>query len=221
AAAFCISASVSLNPSRPQQMAAHTEPGSAGGFFLFGHEKRRELQFERLTRELEVERQIVANQLERCRLGSESWGRVIWKIPTMEKLTDSSQSPSYRIRTESDQVSLYSAEQSSLHERSAGNSCGSAQMNSYSDSGYQDASSGYNSRQSQGKADLKMQQSFPVAGSSTLMRNGRAEGQDESTLESHRNKEFICQSAQPPWTGYDHGGRHFEPIYEDRTFRGP
>uniref|UniRef100_A0A3Q2G6S9 Stem cell protein n=1 Tax=Cyprinodon variegatus TaxID=28743 RepID=A0A3Q2G6S9_CYPVA len=33
-AAFCISASVSLNPSHPLQMAAHTEPGSAGGFFL-------------------------------------------------------------------------------------------------------------------------------------------------------------------------------------------
>lgn len=33
-----------------------------------------ELQFERLTRELEVERQIVASQLERCRLGAESPG---------------------------------------------------------------------------------------------------------------------------------------------------
>uniref|UniRef100_A0A7N6BLZ0 Plakophilin 4 n=1 Tax=Anabas testudineus TaxID=64144 RepID=A0A7N6BLZ0_ANATE len=33
-----------------------------------------ELQFERLTRELEVERQIVANQLERCRVGAESPG---------------------------------------------------------------------------------------------------------------------------------------------------
>ncbi|KAK1789068.1 hypothetical protein P4O66_015021 [Electrophorus voltai] len=35
---------------------------------------RRELQFERLTRELEAERQIVANQLERCRLEAESPG---------------------------------------------------------------------------------------------------------------------------------------------------
>lgn len=34
--------------------------------------KEQELQFQRLTRELEVERQIVANQLERCRLGAES-----------------------------------------------------------------------------------------------------------------------------------------------------
>ncbi|KFO23843.1 Catenin delta-2 [Fukomys damarensis] len=31
-----------------------------------------ELQFERLTRELEAERQIVASQLERCKLGSEA-----------------------------------------------------------------------------------------------------------------------------------------------------
>ncbi|XP_026073973.1 plakophilin-4-like isoform X3 [Carassius auratus] len=36
--------------------------------------KEQELQFERLTRELEVERQILANQLERCRLSSDSPG---------------------------------------------------------------------------------------------------------------------------------------------------
>uniref|UniRef100_A0A8C2A8L3 Catenin (cadherin-associated protein), delta 2b n=1 Tax=Cyprinus carpio TaxID=7962 RepID=A0A8C2A8L3_CYPCA len=34
--------------------------------------KEQELQFERLTRELEAERQIVATQLERCKLGSET-----------------------------------------------------------------------------------------------------------------------------------------------------
>uniref|UniRef100_H2RXL4 Catenin delta 2 n=1 Tax=Takifugu rubripes TaxID=31033 RepID=H2RXL4_TAKRU len=34
--------------------------------------KEQELQFERLTRELEAERQIVATQLERCKLGSEA-----------------------------------------------------------------------------------------------------------------------------------------------------
>ncbi|EMP31656.1 Catenin delta-2 [Chelonia mydas] len=33
---------------------------------------KQELQFERLTRELEAERQIVASQLERCKLGSET-----------------------------------------------------------------------------------------------------------------------------------------------------
>uniref|UniRef100_A0A3B4WWH6 Plakophilin 4 n=1 Tax=Seriola lalandi dorsalis TaxID=1841481 RepID=A0A3B4WWH6_SERLL len=155
--------------------------------------KEQELQFERLTRELEVERQIVANQLERCRLGAESPGAgssssseksLPWRTAdasatgdTKSRVTDSSQSPSYRIRTESEQVSLYSPEQSSLHERSAGNSRSSTQMNSYSDSGYQDASSGYLSSQNMGKAELRMQHSFPGAGTGTLMRNARAEGQ--------------------------------------------
>uniref|UniRef100_A0A8C6VYW4 Plakophilin 4 n=1 Tax=Nothobranchius furzeri TaxID=105023 RepID=A0A8C6VYW4_NOTFU len=146
-----------------------------------------ELQFERLTRELEVERQIVANQLERCRLGAESPGtgsNASVSGDTKSRVTDSSQSPSYRIRTESEQVSLYSPEQSSLHESegSAGNSCGSAQMNSYSDSGYQDASGGYTSGQNHAKSELKMQHSFPGGGTSTLLRNTRAEGQTSSQV---------------------------------------
>ncbi|XP_041806183.1 plakophilin-4 isoform X1 [Chelmon rostratus] len=156
--------------------------------------KEQELQFERLTRELEVERQIVASQLERCRLGAESPGAgssssseksLPWRTAdastpgdTKSRVTDSSQSPSYRIRTESEQVSLYSPEHS-LHESegSAGNSRSSTQMNSYSDSGYQDASSGYLSSQNLGKAELRMQHSFPGAGTGTLVRNARAEGQ--------------------------------------------
>uniref|UniRef100_A0A671YTY7 Plakophilin 4 n=1 Tax=Sparus aurata TaxID=8175 RepID=A0A671YTY7_SPAAU len=137
--------------------------------------KEQELQFERLTRELEVERQIVASQLERCRLGAESPGA--GSSEAKSRVTDSSQSPSYRIKTESEQVSLYSPEQSSLHERSTGNSRSSTQMNSYSDSGYQDASSGYHSSQNLGKAELRMQHSFPGAGTGTLVRNARAEGQ--------------------------------------------
>ncbi|XP_028248960.1 plakophilin-4 isoform X2 [Parambassis ranga] len=160
--------------------------------------KEQELQFERLTRELEVERQIVANQLERCRLGAESPGTgssssseksLPWRTAdasasgdTKSRVTDSSQSPSYRIRTESEQVSLYSPERSSLHERSAGNSCSSTQMNSYSDSGYQDASSGNLSSQNLGKAELRMQHSFPGAGTGTLRRNARAEGQTSAQV---------------------------------------
>lgn len=46
-------------------------------------------------------------------------------------------------------------------------------MNSYSDSGYQDASSGYLSGQNMSKAELRMQHSFPGA----VGRNARAEGQ--------------------------------------------
>uniref|UniRef100_A0A672I5W1 Plakophilin 4 n=1 Tax=Salarias fasciatus TaxID=181472 RepID=A0A672I5W1_SALFA len=50
-------------------------------------------------------------------------------------------------------------------------------MNSYSDSGYQDASSGYLSSQNLGKSELRMQHSFPGAGTGTLVRSARAEGQ--------------------------------------------
>ncbi|KAM9342915.1 LOW QUALITY PROTEIN: plakophilin-4-like [Pholidichthys leucotaenia] len=154
--------------------------------------KEQELQFERLTRELEVERQIVANQLERCRLGAESPGAgssssseksLPWRTAdatasgdTKSRLTDRSQSPSYRIRTELEQVSLYSPERSSLRERSAGNS--------HSDSGYQDASSGYLSSQNIGKVELRIQHSFPGAGTGSLMRNARAEGQASAQVQS-------------------------------------
>ncbi|XP_076840841.1 catenin delta-2b [Brachyhypopomus gauderio] len=47
---------------------AATETTSA----ILASVKEQELQFERLTRELEAERQIVATQLERCKLGSET-----------------------------------------------------------------------------------------------------------------------------------------------------
>uniref|UniRef100_A0A8C7U539 Plakophilin 4 n=1 Tax=Oncorhynchus mykiss TaxID=8022 RepID=A0A8C7U539_ONCMY len=154
-----------------------------------------ELQFERLTRELEVERQIVANQLERCRLGAESSdtasGSTDFVLPfpdastsgeSKSRVTDSSQSPTYRLRTEQEQVVLYSPEQNSLHEseRSTGNSRSSTQMNSYSDSGYQDASSYYSSQNQNNlaKAELRMQHSYPgTGGTSTLLRTARAEGQ--------------------------------------------
>ena len=43
-----------------------------GTLYTFYFLESQELQFQRLTRELEVERQIVASQLERCRLGAES-----------------------------------------------------------------------------------------------------------------------------------------------------
>ncbi|KAG9340888.1 hypothetical protein JZ751_020081 [Albula glossodonta] len=58
----------------PDGSAGHSiEPDSTATNIL-ASVKEQELQFERLTRELEVERQIVASQLERCRLGSESPG---------------------------------------------------------------------------------------------------------------------------------------------------
>uniref|UniRef100_A0A3B3RFW7 Plakophilin 4 n=1 Tax=Paramormyrops kingsleyae TaxID=1676925 RepID=A0A3B3RFW7_9TELE len=152
-----------------------------------------ELQFERLTRELEAERQIVASQLEQCRLGAESPGgssasssekSFPWRSAdasvvgeTKSRVTDSSQSPTYCTRSEADQASLYSPEQTSLHEseESAGNSRSSTQMNSYSDSGFQEAC-GYYSGQGAGKPELRLQHSYPGSGNS-LGRGTRAEGQ--------------------------------------------
>ncbi|XP_067995289.1 plakophilin-4 isoform X4 [Melanerpes formicivorus] len=122
--------------------------------------KEQELQFQRLTRELEVERQIVANQLERCRLGAESpsiastssteksfpWRSSDPQTTSVHKpqVSESIHTNAYDIRTEPEQGSLYSPEQTSLHERSVGNSRSSTQMNSYSDSGYQEPSVGTN-----------------------------------------------------------------------------
>uniref|UniRef100_A0A8C2FGD2 Plakophilin 4 n=1 Tax=Cyprinus carpio TaxID=7962 RepID=A0A8C2FGD2_CYPCA len=61
--------------------------------------------------------------------------------------------------------------------RSVGNSHSSAQMNSYSDSGYQDAVS-YYSCQPQGECQQRLQNSLSASGgSSTLQRGSRAEGQ--------------------------------------------
>ncbi|XP_014345117.2 plakophilin-4 isoform X2 [Latimeria chalumnae] len=153
--------------------------------------KEQELQFERLTRELELERQIVASQLEKCRLGTESPSIASissteksfpWRstdVPTAEankpRFYDST--PSYHVKTGREQVTLYSPEQISLPERSLGNSRSSTQMNSYSDSGYQEASSYYSS-QNLGKSDFRNQHSFHgITNNSHLMRSSRAEGQ--------------------------------------------
>ncbi|KAB0395787.1 hypothetical protein E2I00_012236, partial [Balaenoptera physalus] len=82
----------------------------------------------------------------------------------------------YLIRTEPEQGTLYSPEQTSLHERSLGNSRSSTQMNSYSDSGYQEAGSFHNS-QNLSKADNRPQHSFIGSANNHLVRNSRAEGQ--------------------------------------------
>ncbi|XP_073702477.1 plakophilin-4-like isoform X2 [Garra rufa] len=124
--------------------------------------KEQELQFERLTRELEVERQIVANQLERCRLSSESPGAASGGSSEM-----------------------------SLPWRAAGsvgNSHSSTQMNSYSDSGYQDAVSYYSSGQTQAECQHRLQNSLPGSGGgATLQRSSRAEGQ---AVGHHRTTEL-------------------------------
>uniref|UniRef100_A0A8C0F9T8 Plakophilin 4 n=1 Tax=Bubo bubo TaxID=30461 RepID=A0A8C0F9T8_BUBBB len=156
--------------------------------------KEQELQFQRLTRELEVERQIVANQLERCRLGAESpsiastssteksfpWRSSDPPTTSVNKpqVSESVHTNAYDLRTEPDQGNLYSPEQTSLHESegSVGNSRSSTQMNSYSDSGYQEVSSFHNS-QNLSKSENRQQHSLIGTTNNHLVRSSRAEGQ--------------------------------------------
>uniref|UniRef100_A0A8C5Q3P9 Plakophilin 4 n=1 Tax=Leptobrachium leishanense TaxID=445787 RepID=A0A8C5Q3P9_9ANUR len=119
-----------------------------GGSFKFPYVWR-ELQFERLTRELEAERQIVANQLERCRIGAES--------PSIASVSSTEKSFPWRSAG------------------SLGNSRSSTQMNSYSDSGYQEATSFHN--HNMGKSEIRQHHSFMGPNSNHLIRNSRAEGQ--------------------------------------------
>ncbi|KAJ8255356.1 hypothetical protein GJAV_G00203940 [Gymnothorax javanicus] len=148
--------------------------------------KEQELQFERLTRELEAERQIVASQLERCRLGSESPGAAScssseksynWRSADAstpgESKTDNSRSATYRVRSGQDQAAMYSPGHASLLER---NSSSSSQVNSYTDNGYPDSGSFYSSH-SLVKTELRLQHSFPGIGTTSLLRSTRAEGQ--------------------------------------------
>ncbi|XP_018408658.1 PREDICTED: plakophilin-4 isoform X3 [Nanorana parkeri] len=155
--------------------------------------KEQELQFERLTRELEVERQIVANQLERCRLGAESPSIASvssteksfpWRsadassgVPPKQRLSDSTHPNHFLIRTDPEPVTMYSPEQTSLHESegSLGNSRSSTQMNSYSDSGYQEAGTFHS--HSVGKPELRQQHSFTGTTGNHVVRSSRAEGQ--------------------------------------------
>ncbi|KAM9487401.1 plakophilin-4-like isoform 1-T1 [Clarias gariepinus] len=170
------------------QLANHNMESESTANNILASVKEQELQFERLTRELEVERQIVANQLERCRLGAESPGAASGSSSSEKSLhwrpTDvSSAADAKPVR---EQLSLCSPEQSSLHEseESVGNSRSSTQMNSYSDSGYQDAGSYYGS-QNVGRTEVRLPHSYPGGGpaaSATLIRNSRAEGQASTQM---------------------------------------
>ncbi|CAH6788588.1 Pkp4 [Phodopus roborovskii] len=93
------------------------------------------------------------------------------------RVSDTVHPNNYLIRTEQEQGTLYSPEQTSLHESegSLGNSRSSTQMNSYSDSGYQEAGS-FPNNQTVNKADSR-QHPFTGPTSNHVVRNSRAEGQ--------------------------------------------
>lgn len=188
-----------MEEGQPQirQEAACTGPGmepETTATTILASVKEQELQFQRLTRELEVERQIVASQLERCRLGAESpsiastssteksfpWRSADVPNPGVNKprASDTVHPNNYLIRTEPEPGALYSPEQTSLHESegSLGNSRSSTQMNSYSDSGYQETGSFHNS-QNLSKADNRPSHSFIASTNNHVVRHSRAEGQ--------------------------------------------
>uniref|UniRef100_A0A4W4FSX5 Plakophilin 4 n=1 Tax=Electrophorus electricus TaxID=8005 RepID=A0A4W4FSX5_ELEEL len=149
--------------------------------------KEQELQFERLTRELEAERQIVANQLERCRLEAESPGAASGSS-SEKSLPWRPAGRRFHFKINLNSILLHFHFQSNLHMQqwfeiinqwSVGNSHSSTQMNSYADSGYQDAGSYYSS-QTLGKVEVRLQPSYPATGVATggsLLRSSRAEGQ--------------------------------------------
>ncbi|XP_028319824.1 plakophilin-4-like isoform X1 [Gouania willdenowi] len=137
---------------------------------LLASVKEQELQFERLTRELEEERQIVASQLERCMLGAES--------PEGDSSSSSEKSFAWRTAGGDPQAEasarLVQTEEGLFHEsdraslqNSEGSGGHSAQVTSYSDSGYQDSSVSFYSNQN-------IVRSEPRA---SVSRSPRAEGQ--------------------------------------------
>uniref|UniRef100_A0A8C5SR53 Plakophilin 4 n=1 Tax=Laticauda laticaudata TaxID=8630 RepID=A0A8C5SR53_LATLA len=121
------------------------------------------------------------------------------------KTSESVPITSYHVGTESEQGNLYSPEQTSLHESegSVGNSRSSTQMNSYSDSGYQEVGSFHNS-QNRGKGESRQQHSFAGANNNHLVRSSRAEGQAltapniASTNRAMRRVSSVPSRAQSP-----------------------
>ncbi|KAM9820356.1 plakophilin-4-like [Neosynchiropus ocellatus] len=135
-----------------------------------------ELQFERLTRELEEERQIVASQLERCMLGAESPAgesssssekSFAWRSAgdSQGGTMESSGCPARQLEAE-DELFMREPDRASLHD-SEGSGGHSAHMTSYSDSGYQDSSISYYSNQNVVRSEPR----------ASVSRSPRAEGQ--------------------------------------------
>ncbi|XP_063734128.1 plakophilin-4-like isoform X1 [Eleginops maclovinus] len=144
---------------------------------LLASVKEQELQFERLTRELEEERQIVASQLERCMLGAESPAgdsssssekSFAWRSAGGELqggVMEASGCPGRQLEAE-EGLFMPEPDRASLHD-SEGSGGHSAQMTSYSDSGYQDSSVSYYSNQNVVRSEPR----------ASLSRSPRAEGQ--------------------------------------------
>ncbi|XP_051797762.1 plakophilin-4-like isoform X2 [Acanthochromis polyacanthus] len=168
---------------------------------LLASVKEQELQFERLTRELEEERQIVASQLERCMLGAESPGgdsssssekSFAWRSAGGESqggAMEASGCPGRHLEAE-EGLYLPEPDRASLHDSSGGHS---AQMTSYSDSGYQDSSVSYYSNQNVVRSEPR----------ASISRSPRAEGQASGQASSRvlRRMASLPSRSQSPGCG--------------------
>ncbi|XP_024145012.1 plakophilin-4 [Oryzias melastigma] len=169
---------------------------------LLASVKEQELQFERLTRELEEERQMVASQLEKCMLEAES--------PAGDSSSSSEKSFAWRtagelqggameipgcpVRHLETEEGMYLPEpdRGSLHD-SEGSGGHSAHMTSYSDSGYQDSSISYFSNQNVVRSEPR----------ASVSRSPRAEGQASGQASSRvlRRMASLPSRSQSPGCG--------------------
>ncbi|XP_035478393.1 plakophilin-4-like isoform X3 [Scophthalmus maximus] len=165
---------------------------------LLASVKEQELQFERLTRELEEERQIVASQLERCMLGAESpvgdsssssEKSFAWRSAGGE-LQGGAMEASGRHLDSEEGLYLPEPDRASLHDNSGGHS---AQMTTYSDSGYQDSSVSYYSNKNVVRSEPR----------ASLSRSPRAEGQASGQASSRvlRRMASLPSRSQSPGGG--------------------
>lgn len=184
----------------------HSHPTDSSGTTttnLLASVKEQELQFERLTRELEEERQIVASQLERCMLGAESPGgdsssssekSFAWRSAGGEsqgRATEGSGCPGRHLEAE-EGLFLPEPDRASLH-GSEGSGGHSVQMTSYSDSGYQDSSVSYYSNQNVVRSEPR----------ASISRSPRAEGQASGQASSRvlRRMASLPSRSQSPGCG--------------------
>ncbi|XP_026157833.1 plakophilin-4-like [Mastacembelus armatus] len=167
---------------------------------LLASVKEQELQFERLTRELEEERQIVASQLERCMLGAESPAgdsssssekSFAWRSAGGESQGGAMEASGRHLEAE-DGLYLPEPDRVSLHD-SEGSGGHSAQMTSYSDSGYQDSSVSYYSNQNVVRSEPRP----------SISRSPRAEGQASGQASSRvlRRMASLPSRSQSPGCG--------------------
>ncbi|XP_034408856.1 plakophilin-4-like isoform X2 [Cyclopterus lumpus] len=165
---------------------------------LLASVKEQELQFERLTRELEEERQIVASQLERCMLGAESPAgdsssssekSFAWRSAGGESLGGVLEASGRHLEAE-EGLFMPEPDRASLHDSSGGHS---AHMTSYSDSGYQDSSVSYYSNQNVVRSEPR----------ASISRSPRAEGQASGQVSGRvlRRMSSLPSRSQSPGCG--------------------